>query len=223
MLIQRKLEYQNDPEWKVFCGNIGMYLDGTFHIRSKLGGNFLLERSPYSFWDTEDKFITLHQSTDVEVRMKEKYRDSTTWVNFVYNHGVAADSVLSGQLYSDNTLVILQKEFLMDAFDIVIPTPLVSPIHKIFKYQIPIKERTHVDLPAGAQILRVDGLEGALWLWALCNTETKAIERREFALFKTGGNMPEDILTGYRYVGYGAIFIQQELMMYIFEKVNSHG
>lgn len=88
----------------------------------------------------------------------------------------------------------------------------------IYKYTIPFKEIATVNLPKDAKIIRIDS-DGALYLWAIVDTEA-VLEQRTFYLYKTGGQMPDDILS-YIYHGCGAIFIQQELMMYIFEKPNS--
>jgi hypothetical protein len=90
---------------------------------------------------------------------------------------------------------------------------------KIFKYRLPFMEVAKVELPVGARVIRIDGLDGALWLWAIVDTEAP-IESRTFHLFKTGAAMPDDIDT-YFYRGCGAIFVQMELMMYVFEKVRS--
>lgn len=87
---------------------------------------------------------------------------------------------------------------------------------KIFKYRLPFMEVAQVEMPIGAKIIRVDGLDGALWIWAIVD-ENAQTEIRSFRLFKTGSEMPEDILS-YEYLGCGAIFIQMELMMYVFEK-----
>lgn len=86
----------------------------------------------------------------------------------------------------------------------------------IYKYRIPFMETSKVVLHKDAKVLRIDGFDGALWLWAIVDTEQPLVERT-FYLYKTGGQMPDDIDT-YNYLGCGAIFIQMELMMYIFEK-----
>ena len=88
---------------------------------------------------------------------------------------------------------------------------------KIFKYRLPFMEVATVDMPVGAKIIRIDGLDGALWIWAIVDPEAKT-ETREFRLFKTGSDMPADIIENYTYLGCGAIFIQMELMMYVFER-----
>lgn len=89
----------------------------------------------------------------------------------------------------------------------------------IYKYRLPFMEKTFIDMPEQAEIIRVDGIDGALWVWAIIDNK-KPLVRRHFELYKTGGEMPEDI-NEYRYHGCGAIFIQMELMMYVFERKNS--
>ena len=88
----------------------------------------------------------------------------------------------------------------------------------IYKYRLPFKEFSVVSMPEGANIIRIDGEDGAIQMWAVVDTEAPLVDR-EFSLFKTGGEMPDDI-ENYRYLGCGAIFIQMELMMYVFEKVD---
>jgi hypothetical protein len=91
---------------------------------------------------------------------------------------------------------------------------------KIFKYRLPFMEVATVEMPYDAHVIRIDGLDGALWIWAIVDTDAP-IEKREFLLFKTGAQMPDDILSDYVYLGCGAIFVQMELMMYVFERVRS--
>lgn len=85
----------------------------------------------------------------------------------------------------------------------------------IYKYRLPFMEVSKVVMPRNAEIIRVDGLDGAIWLWAVVDTEEPLVER-VFNLYKTGGEMPEDI-QNFNYLGCGAIFVQMELMMYVFE------
>ena len=88
-------------------------------------------------------------------------------------------------------------------------------MRKIFKYTIPFMEVSKVLLPVGAKIVRVDGLDGFIFLWAVIDP-LAPIEQRTFHLFKTGADMPDDIAE-YTYHGCGAIFVQMELMMYVYE------
>lgn len=90
----------------------------------------------------------------------------------------------------------------------------------IYKYRLPFMEKSKVSMPEGANIIRVDGLDGAIWLWAVVDTEAQIVDR-EFELYKTGGEMPNDIDV-YTYHGCGAIFVQMELMMYVFEKIGHY-
>ena len=86
----------------------------------------------------------------------------------------------------------------------------------IYKYRLPFMETSRVVLPKWSKILRIDGFDGAIWMWAIVDTEQPLVERT-FYLFKTGGQMPDNIHE-YQYLGCGAIFVQMELMMYVFEK-----
>jgi hypothetical protein len=91
----------------------------------------------------------------------------------------------------------------------------------IFKYQMPVLEQFTMTLPAGAEILRVQDQGGMFWLWAMINTEVPD-EIRHFRAFKCGGKIPDD--TGIlRYIGFCAIFVQQELGLYIFEEFAPNG
>ena len=67
----------------------------------------------------------------------------------------------------------------------------------IYKSRLPFMEKSYIDMPEGAEIIRIDGLEGAIWVWAVVDTEAP-IERRDFLLFKTGATMPSDILDTHR-------------------------
>lgn len=87
-------------------------------------------------------------------------------------------------------------------------------MQKVFKYLVPFKEYVELELPVGARVIRIDGMDGHLYFWALVDTEANT-EIRRFYLAKTGGEgLPDFPL---RYLGCGAIFIQQELMLYVFE------
>lgn len=87
----------------------------------------------------------------------------------------------------------------------------------IFKYQMPVLERFTMKLPAGAEVIRVTDQEGMFWLWAVVDTQAPDLERR-FVAVKTGANVPDGNL---RYIGFCAIFVQQELGLYIFEDMGN--
>lgn len=91
--------------------------------------------------------------------------------------------------------------------------------NRIWKYQMPVLEEFEMDLPAGAEIVRVAAENGMLWLWAQVRT-TAPSEPRKMRAFKAGGTMPDD-MTGLSYVGCAPIYIQQELMLYFYEEVSA--
>jgi len=88
----------------------------------------------------------------------------------------------------------------------------------IFKYQMPVMERFTMRLPRGAEIIRMADQGGMFWLWAVVDTRLPDEERR-FVAVKCGANVPEipDLI----YRGFCAIFVQQELGLYIFEDVSN--
>ena len=86
----------------------------------------------------------------------------------------------------------------------------------IFKYQMPVLEQFSMQLPTGAEILRVADQGGMFWLWALVRTDVPD-EARHFRAYKCGGKIPDDLIL--LYVGMCAVFVQQELGLYIFEEV----
>lgn len=91
--------------------------------------------------------------------------------------------------------------------------------NRIWKYQMPVCEQFTMDLPKGAEIIRMDGERGMLWLWAVVDTSAP-VETRHFEAFKAGGTMPDD-LSKHVFRGMAHIFIQAELMLYIFEVIEN--
>lgn len=87
----------------------------------------------------------------------------------------------------------------------------------IWKFQLGMAEKASVMMPEGAHIIRVDGIDGFLYLWAVVDIDSTMV-KRDFVLFKTGAAIPDDILTTHRYLGCGGIFVQMELMMYVWER-----
>lgn len=90
----------------------------------------------------------------------------------------------------------------------------------IWKFQLGMAEKASVKMPAGAKVIRVDGIDGFLYLWAVVDPQQPMVQR-DFVLFKTGAPMPDDILENHRYLGCGGIFVQMELMMYVWESDNA--
>lgn len=89
--------------------------------------------------------------------------------------------------------------------------------YRIWKYQMPVSEKFKMKLPKGAEIVRMAGENGMLWLWAIVDPSAED-EERTFHAFKAGGTMPDDI-SKLEFRGMAHIYIQQELMLYIFEEV----
>lgn len=89
----------------------------------------------------------------------------------------------------------------------------------IFKYQMPVQESFTMRLPTNSEIIRMAAENGMFWLWAVVDTNADD-EERQFHSVKCGGAMP-DIEDSKDLVFRGTcqIFIQQELMLYIFEEV----
>ena len=84
----------------------------------------------------------------------------------------------------------------------------------IFKYQMPVLEDFEMELPEGAEIIRMEDQGGMFWLWAIVNTDAPN-EKRVFKAFKTGAKIPSDM--DLKYIGFCAVFVQMELGLYIFE------
>jgi|SRR5690606_27215819 len=84
----------------------------------------------------------------------------------------------------------------------------------IYKYQMPVLEHFTMNLPKNAEIIRVAEQGGMFWMWAVVDTRLPD-EERHFHAVKCGGNVPEGRLLNY--IGMCAIFVQQELALYIFE------
>lgn len=86
----------------------------------------------------------------------------------------------------------------------------------IFKYQMPVLEEFTMELPEGAEIIRMQDQGGMFWLWAVINTD-RPNEARYFRAFKTGAKIPDGL--NLVYVGFCAVFVQMELGLYIFEEL----
>lgn len=86
----------------------------------------------------------------------------------------------------------------------------------IYKYQMPVQEHFEMGLPENAEILRMTDEKGMFWLWAVVNTNASN-ETRKFHAFKCGGKIPDEL--NLKYIGCCAIYIQAELMLYIFEEL----
>lgn len=91
---------------------------------------------------------------------------------------------------------------------------------KIFKYELPVKEKVQLSLPAGAKIIRCEDVDGKFWLWAIVYTiEDHPQEIRYFECYKTGQPIETD-LEDLVHIGNCKLFIMQELCLYVFENIN---
>jgi hypothetical protein len=87
----------------------------------------------------------------------------------------------------------------------------------IYKYSLPVQEKFVIELPAAAQIVRVDDVDGLFWMWAIVDTEAEK-EPRYIECYKTGQPI-ETPLEHLHYLGCCKLFIMQELCLYMFENV----
>ena len=94
---------------------------------------------------------------------------------------------------------------------------------KIFKYEMSIKEKQEIELPVGANIIRVDDVDGKFFLWAIVDApkedEEVETEIRYLEFYKTGQPIEDD--TYLIYLGFCKLFIMQELGLYVFERFKS--
>lgn len=60
----------------------------------------------------------------------------------------------------------------------------------VFKYPLALGGYTHLDLPSGAEPLRVESVSGQLFMWALVDSE-RPTEKRIFRIFGTGEGIGE--------------------------------
>ena len=90
---------------------------------------------------------------------------------------------------------------------------------RIFKYPLPVKETCDMELPQGADIIRVEDVDGHFFLWAAVNPDPEhPKEIRYLELYKTGQEIhtPMDSL---HFLGTCKMFIMQELCLYVFENI----
>lgn len=98
---------------------------------------------------------------------------------------------------------------------------IMKPVFKIFKYQLAILEKQVIQLPKDAKILRVDDVEGKIYLWAIVEVGAQ-LENRYLACYKTGMEIDRDI-ANLQYLGFAKLYIIQELGLYFFEETNMKG
>lgn len=162
-----------------------------------------------------DTVITLAEVGDIPLGCVGKVKSRnyfTCTVEFSFSHSICTESYYSDQLGSFNKNTSVQE----DQWDENLRGKKMSNNtgKVIYKYQMPVKEKFTMKLPKDAQILRVADQDGMFWLWAVVDTR-KPDEERHFVAIKCGVNVPEDKILNY--IGMCAIFVQQELALYIFE------
>lgn len=59
----------------------------------------------------------------------------------------------------------------------------------IYKYELTANQESQVELPIGAEVLKIDNQYGTICLWALVDPEAKK-ETRTFEVFGTGHPVP---------------------------------
>lgn len=84
---------------------------------------------------------------------------------------------------------------------------------------MPVQEKIQLELPKGANIIRVDDVEGLFFLWAIVDTEEPETEIRYIEFYKTG--QPIEQVETLTYLGLCKLFIMQELGLYTFERIQS--
>lgn len=95
-------------------------------------------------------------------------------------------------------------------------------MNRIFKYQLPVAEKHVIELPFGADIIRVDDVEGLFYLWAIVDDSIEEKETRHLEFYKTGQPIETDI-NDLVFIGTCKLFIMQELCLYIFENLLKRG
>lgn len=94
-------------------------------------------------------------------------------------------------------------------------------MRKIFKYEMSIKEKQQIELPINSEIIRVDDVDGKLFLWAIVEPtkegEETEKEVRFIEFYKTGQPIKTPT-KNLKYLGFCKLFVGQELGIYVFEK-----
>lgn len=90
---------------------------------------------------------------------------------------------------------------------------------KIFKYELGVLEKQILELPKDAKIIRVDSVNGKLFLWAMVDESLiEQITKRKIEMYKTGQLMDNkgESLT---YLGFCGLIVGDELGLYVFERI----
>lgn len=86
---------------------------------------------------------------------------------------------------------------------------------KVFKYDIAITDYQTIEMPQGAELLKVDNQNGRIELWALVDPNAET-EKRKFRLAGTGHKITDEEASKLRYVG-TCILAGGGLVFHLFE------
>ena len=90
----------------------------------------------------------------------------------------------------------------------------------VYKYLIPFQEGFTINLPVGSKVVRIDVDQGNPYMWVLVPLEETNIVKYHFKSSKTGGVIEHE--NDLVFIDTYAIFIQMELMLYVFlEKITT--
>lgn len=89
----------------------------------------------------------------------------------------------------------------------------------IYKYSLPVQEKHVIELPVGAQIIRVEDVDGLFFLWAIVETDPEFPKEPRFLEFYKTGQPIETPIENLMYRGACKLFIMQELCLYVFENI----
>ena len=90
----------------------------------------------------------------------------------------------------------------------------------VYKYLIPFQEGFTFNLPVGSKVVRIDVDQGNPYMWVLVPLEETKVVKYHFKSSKTGGVIEHE--NDLVFIDTYAIFIQMELMLYVFlEKITT--
>lgn len=92
-------------------------------------------------------------------------------------------------------------------------------MNRIFKYSLPVQEKYEIELPKGAQIIRVEDVDGLFYLWAIVNDDENHPKEKRFLEFYKTGQPIETPIEHLFFLGTCKLFIMQELCLYVFENL----
>jgi len=89
---------------------------------------------------------------------------------------------------------------------------------RIYKYELGVLEQQQLELPIGAEILRVSDVEGRLFIWVLIMVEENPkLEKVTIEMYKTGQEIENALQL--EYLGFCKVFVGMELGLYVFRRI----